>query len=112
VTFDSNSGSAVPDVGAYNAPIAKPADLTRTGFTFIGWHTNAELTQVFNFSTSITSDITLYAKWNVVSQPPTNISGNTKTGDNYPIISVCIAGVASLGAGILLFRKRRYYRVK
>ena len=31
--------------------------------TFIGWYTDPKLTQSFNFSTPITQDITLYAKW-------------------------------------------------
>ena len=45
----------------------KPADPTRTGFTFKGWYSDAGLTSAFNFNTAITKDTTLYAKWEKVS---------------------------------------------
>ena len=36
---------------------------TRDGYVFGGWYNDAECTEAFVFGTSITGDITLYAKW-------------------------------------------------
>ena len=37
---------------------------TRAGYTFAGWYDNAELSgTAFNFSTPVTGNLTLYAKW-------------------------------------------------
>ena len=64
VSFNSNGGSAVASQHiAYNGTATAPAIPTRTGYTFAGWYSNAALTTSFSFSTPITSDITLYAKW-------------------------------------------------
>ena len=45
-----------------NTP-TKPSDPKRTGFTFIGWYTSADGNTLFDFSTPVTSDITVYARW-------------------------------------------------
>ena len=36
---------------------------TKDGYTFVGWYSDEELTQAFDFSIAITGDITLYTKW-------------------------------------------------
>ena len=43
--------------------VAKPADPTCDGWTFLGWFTDTALTQEYDFSAPVTSDMTLYAKW-------------------------------------------------
>ena len=64
VTFDSNEGSAVePQTVEKDAKATKPADPTRTNYTFNGWYSNAELTAEYDFNTPVTGSITLYAKW-------------------------------------------------
>lgn len=35
----------------------------RDGYVFAGWYTDTECTDKYNFSTDVTEDITLYAKW-------------------------------------------------
>ena len=71
VRFFRNDGS---DVVHYTAtaqsgqPVVRPADPVRFGFIFRGWYLDAGLTQPFDFSTAITSDLNLYARWNVI--PP------------------------------------------
>ena len=69
VKFDTNGGSAV-DAKTVNSgeAIAKPAsDPTKAGYTFAGWYSDSALNTVFDFDTPITEDITLYAKWEVVT---------------------------------------------
>ena len=64
VTFESNGGSTVAAQTVKAGKCAsKPADPTRTGYTFDKWYSNKELTQPFDFTTPITGDITVYAGW-------------------------------------------------
>ena len=65
VTFDSDGGSAVASqtIEEGNKAI-KPEDPTKNGYEFAGWYNgNTE----FDFSTSITGDLTLKAKWNIIT---------------------------------------------
>ena len=41
----------------------KPADPTWEGYTFGGWYTDSDLENEYDFDTLVTSDLTLYAKW-------------------------------------------------
>lgn len=64
----------------YNGTANDPGTLTEEGYTFIGWYTNDTYTKEFNFSTPITGDTKVYAKWekNAPVLPDTyalNVSG-------------------------------------
>ena len=52
----------------------EPTAPTATGFTFGGWYTEAECTNKYNFSTAVTKNITLYAKWTVENTYPVTIT--------------------------------------
>lgn len=66
VTFDSQGGSSVESLKVVGGNTAtKPSDPTRDKCIFIGWYTDAAGTTAFDFTTPITDDLTLYAKWNV-----------------------------------------------
>ena len=66
VTFDSNGGSEVKSRRvAENGSVIEPNDPTRDGYTFVGWYLNNE---EFDFNTKITSDITLTARWEEISE--------------------------------------------
>ena len=68
VSFDSNGGSFVAAQSAtYNTAASKPADPSMTGCTFAGWFTDKDCTTAYDFSSKVTGDITLYAKWNINS---------------------------------------------
>ncbi len=69
VTFESNGGSAVASQTVEeNATATQPADPTRDGYDFRGWYSDAALTTAYDFSTPVTADITLYAKWTQAPQ--------------------------------------------
>ena len=64
----------------YNGTATNPGELTEDGYTFIGWYTDHTCTTEFDFSTPITGDTKVYAKWekNAPVLPDTyalNVSG-------------------------------------
>ena len=64
----------------YNKTATNPGELTAEGYTFIGWYTDHTCTTEFKFSTPITGDTKVYAKWekNAPVLPDTyalNVSG-------------------------------------
>lgn len=65
VTFNSNGGSSVESqIVVTSGTATEPTAPTKDGYTFGGWYSDEALTSAFNFSTAITADITLFAKWN------------------------------------------------
>ncbi len=66
VTFVENGGSEVKDITdvALDAKITAPTSPTRVGYTFGGWYKENTLKTPWDFANdTVTSDITLYAKW-------------------------------------------------
>ena len=72
----------------WNANVINP---TCAGYTFGGWYTDAEFTQAYNFTSAVTSEVNLYAKW-------TPFSGNIsllKTDENKQPLSGAVYGIYS-----------------
>ena len=68
VKFDSNGGSTVSNKTVVSGnKVSKPTDPTRNGYEFLGWYLNGSK---YNFSTKITKNITLVAKWEKVESKP------------------------------------------
>ena len=64
VTYHSNGGSAVGAQSVVSGEATpKPTDPVYVGHTFKGWFTDEALTQEYDFTTPVTSNIDLYAKW-------------------------------------------------
>ncbi len=64
VTFNSKGGSAVKKQTVKEGETAKkPANPTKGGYKFLDWYTEDTYTTVYDFSTPVTADITLFAKW-------------------------------------------------
>ncbi len=63
VSFESNGGSSVESqVVAEGECAQEPAEPTRDGYKFIGWFAeNSD--EKYDFTSAVSSDITLYAKW-------------------------------------------------
>ena len=84
VNFNSNGGSSVDgDVVDFNSNATLPIPATiKAGYSFSGWYSDSILTSIFCFSTTpITSDITLYANWTLLSDRNTlvdNCEGGTR----------------------------------
>ncbi len=86
VNFDSQGGSAVASQNvAYGGKATEPTAPTRTGYNFSGWYTDTNYATAWNFTTdTVTSNITLYAKWTAINYTVT-YDGNTNTGGAAPV---------------------------
>ena len=66
VVFNTQGGNIIPNqVIDYNTSATIPTTPTKENASFINWYTDLSYTTIFNFTTKLTSSITLYAKWNV-----------------------------------------------
>ena len=64
VTFVYNNGAADVAVKVLNGlTVSKPADPSKTGYTFAGWYANEAYTTAYDFNAAVTSDIEVFAKW-------------------------------------------------
>ena len=81
VSFVTEHGKAPTSQNVkYNGTASDPGKLKEEGYTFVGWYADAAYTTEFKFSTPITGDTKVYAKWekNAPVLPDTyalNVSG-------------------------------------
>jgi uncharacterized repeat protein (TIGR02543 family) len=96
VSFNSNGGSAVSSQNVKNnATATAPAAPTKTGYTFAGWYSDAGLNSAFAFTTPITANTTLYAKWTATANTSLSVTitgngsvhGTSTLGQNYSCIA-------------------------
>lgn len=91
VTFDSQGGSAVtPATVANGAALTKPAVPVWAGRGFAGWYTDAACTTKYDFTTPVTGDLTLYARWFLWGD--VNGDGNVDSADAL-LIRRCSVGL-------------------
>ncbi|WP_052323521.1 MULTISPECIES: InlB B-repeat-containing protein [Lysinibacillus] len=66
VSFEVDGGSAIANQSvAHGGKATMPqVEPTKAGYTFGGWYTDAGHTQVYDFNSNISGNITIYAKWN------------------------------------------------
>ena len=72
VTFNTDGGSEVTAQNIMSGfKATKPANPTKSGNVFTGWYADSALKTPFDFSTPITKDTTIYAKWTAAADPVT-----------------------------------------
>lgn len=72
VSFNSNGGSKVKSQSVLSGKTAsKPANPSRSGYTFAGWTLNGK---TYSFSSKVTSNITLVASWTKNSTSTTSFT--------------------------------------
>ena len=83
VTFDANGkDAAIPDSQRVKEGKTATEPSTKPqckGYTFGGWFTDAACTKAYDFSTPVTADLTLFAKW---TKNAVNPGGNGGSGTN------------------------------
>ena len=67
VTFETNGGTPVDSQSvAENGVAEKPAAPANGSFTFNGWYIDPACTILYDFTSPVTGDLTLYAGWKMV----------------------------------------------
>ena len=68
ISFDTNGGSIVDSiVQDYNTAVVVPTAPTKSGYTFGGWYEDEAFAGEYEFTTMPAEDVTVYAKWNVIT---------------------------------------------
>ena len=69
IHFESNGGSSLTDqqVEAGNC-IDQPEDPERSGYRLLAWYLDSSFNTVYDFNAIVTSDLTLYAKWEAIPE--------------------------------------------
>ncbi len=79
ITFDTDGGSSIDSiVVANNDTFEEPASPTKEGYTFLYWELDGE---EYDFTTKVTSDITLTAVWKENKTSSNNDSSNNTTNN-------------------------------
>lgn len=64
VTFETNGGSRIEKQSvAKNTLLSEPSAPTKEGYAFAGWYTDKALKEKYDFSQTVTKNLTLYAAW-------------------------------------------------
>lgn len=66
VTFDTRDITLPPEEQTLTYPelVTRPADPVSDGYDFVGWYTDEDCTEEFDFALPEPDNVTLYAKWN------------------------------------------------
>ena len=84
VSFDTDGGTEVAEIVCNEGDkLSLPADPAKAHYTFDGWYTNAERTpdSKFDAEKAISSDMTLYAKWQAVKYTVTFKADGEQVGE-------------------------------
>jgi uncharacterized repeat protein (TIGR02543 family) len=99
VSFDMHGGTAIQSQTVIRDGLAQePPTPQRTNYAFKGWFTSSAFTTSFNFSTPITADQILHAKWvdvYTMTYYPNTADGGSVPTDNKKYVSgetVTVAG--------------------
>ncbi len=110
VTFNTSGGNTISNqIVTKDETATKPADPTKNGYVFLGWFINNE---EFNFTTPVTADITLTARWQAAStESGTPVESESKV-NVAAIAGGTAGGVVGLGTigtiiGVVVRKKRR-----
>ena len=75
VTFDAGGGSSIAPVTVdIGSTVNKPANPTRTGYSFDNWYTAAIGGSVISWPLTVSENITVYARWILVGQGSIKVS--------------------------------------
>lgn len=129
LTFDTMGGSKIaPETVRHGLTVAKPKDPVNGGYWFDGWYTDKTFRHRYDFSTPLTEDITIYAKWFLIvlpgvtdkkATPKLNTSDHFAYVQGYPNGTVKPAGnITRAETAAILFRlmddasRKTYYSTK
>ncbi len=84
VQFNTNGGSTVEDLTVtIGGIVSQPQNPTLENKMFVGWYKDSACTEVFDFTTKLSENIILYAKWDDVGEDTVKVTFNYNY-DNAP----------------------------
>lgn len=117
VSFDSKGGTKVDSqIVEHGSTATKPRNPHRNDYTFKGWYLDGKK---FDFSTPITGDITLVARWATKTSGGSNSSSDTTTKDNGKTVQsgktfdggialyVGLSVLSATGSALVITKKKR-----
>lgn len=117
VSFDSKGGTKVDSqIVEHGSTATKPGNPHRNDYTFKGWYLDGKK---FDFSTPITGDITLVARWATKTSGGSNSSSDTTTKDNGKTVQsgktfdggialyVGLSVLSATGSALVITKKKR-----
>lgn len=117
VSFDSEGGTKVDSqIVEHGSTATKPGNPHRNDYTFKGWYLDGKK---FDFSTPITGDITLVARWATKTSGGSNSSSDTTTKDNGKTVQsgrtfdggialyVGLSVLSATGSALVITKKKR-----
>ncbi len=96
VSFITNGGSTINPIKVIEGEtFNKPVEPTKANCIFVGWYVDRDFTELYNFDTPVTKNISIYAKWEERASEHT-IKFNTNGGST--IADVVVADNKSIKA--------------
>lgn len=120
VTFVNNNGTQNDSIQVKRGnTVSKPTNPKKTNYMFDNWYTDINLTNEYDFSKSVKSDITLYAGYTVDYASLTNLITTTKMKCNVTVyrknyntfLGVTTSSSSGQGSGIIFYESSNYYYV-
>lgn len=113
ITFVCNNGYTYQSVSTSENKVLKPDNPVKKYASFIGWSTNLDYSELFNFNTVINHNMVLYAKYSIDYVSLFNdVSSNlTLTNITVSVENKDRIGLASntLGSGVIIYESAYYY---
>ena len=107
VVFVTNGGSSVDDLNVVEGQKAtKPTDPTKDGHTFAGWYKDSALTQAYDWNSTVTGDLTLYAKW--TANAPVDVPDDEEKDDGSIVSVIAPIGLLIGGAAVVFIGTRTH----
>ena len=92
INFDSNEGSLVDSITQdYASGVLEPTEPVKKGYNFAGWYKDTSLEDIYSFTTIPAENVTLYAKWEIITYEVTYLLeggvNHIVNPDNYTVES-------------------------
>ncbi len=82
ITFNTDGGNDIDPSKVMMSEVFPPPTPYKEGYIFIGWYTDEDLTQVYDFTKGAYASLTLYAKWEETAQETTYFTAFYYMGEN------------------------------
>lgn len=82
VTFETDGGTEIePQTVEEGDTVTQPEDPTKEGYTFLGWFSDSDLTEEYDFNTPVEDDLILYASWHNDNIKTISFNANGGSGE-------------------------------